>query len=383
MMKLNSAKGNEVDMATAMGTRPLRLQDMLKTAMAQSATKVNASLEAARQMDVSAEKTAEKVSGDVDHDYALKLASAIEYIADELPKEASGMGGPYSLHESKVEPGKGPGALHVMQAESSDKPIEPNGQGHVHSHQVHGGGALQKSMPAGPATQLENTMDSPAGFHGKQETAMSGGKGKTAAAIKGAFKKVAEDAEKKETEGMEAAKKGLEKAEKAHESEPENKKEGSAGNPLVDYMLTKTKVAEDAINPAQISAGAAVPPDTSASGEAGGQPVGGAPQGPSSLVGSNESARDYKRDQAYSPRKGELKQYFNEPALTMSTDKTLAEAFDHTSQAGTKFASAGVGTGTKVAAARAVLSKLAEEAEEKKSVKDKGEKKEKDSGASC
>jgi hypothetical protein len=121
------------------------------------------------------------------------------------------------------------------------------------------------------------------------------------------------------------------------------------------------KVAEDAINPAKISAGAATPPDTSASGESGGAPAGGAPQGPTGLIGSNESAINYKPGTAHSPRKAELKSYFNEPALSSATDKTLAAAFENTGKAGTKFASAQVGTGTKVAAARAVLAKLAED----------------------
>ena len=296
---------------------------------------------------------------------------------------------------------------------SEENPIKPNTQGHGHSHQVAHGGPLHKSMPSGPTTQLENNMDRPAGFHSTQTTAMSGGQGKTAAAkvamekcakcgkemekcacgktaaaspaakIKAAFaavKTAAEDPEKKETEGMEAAKKGLEKAEKAHESEPENK-EGSALDPLTAHLLAKigaakgkTKTAEDAINPAHISAGAAVPPETSEAGQPGGEPVGGKPQGPSGLVGSNESAQNYKKNQAYAGRKTELGKYFNEPALTSSTDKTLSEAFEHTPQAGTKFASAGTGGSTKVAAAKAVLSKLAEEAASKSPAKDpKGE----------
>ena len=101
--------------------------------------------------------------------------------------------------------------------------------------------------------------------------------------------------------GGEEAKKGLSKAEAAHESEPENKedKEASAKMAgLVAGMRAHIKVAEDAINPAQISAGKAVPPDTSASGQPGGEPVGGAPQGPTSLVGSNEAAQNYTKGQS-------------------------------------------------------------------------------------
>lgn len=126
----------------------------------------------------------------------------------------------------------------------------------------------------------------------------------------------------------------------------------------VDNFLAYVKQAEDAINPAQISAGPAVPPDTSASGEAGGAPVAGMPQGPHGLIHSNDAAINYKKQTAYSPRKSELAQYFNEPALSSATDKTLNQAFAHTGEAGAKIASAQL---VKSAAARALLSKLATE----------------------
>jgi len=140
---------------------------------------------------------------------------------------------------------------------------------------------------------------------------------------------------------------------------PEMPKEGSA---LVDNFLTHIKQAEDAINPASISAGPAVPPDTSASGESGGAPVAGMPQGPRGLVGSNESAINYKKQTAYAPRKSELAQYFNEPALSSATDSTLNQAFAHTGEAGVKISAAQL---LKSASARALLAKLAGEEKEK------------------
>lgn len=145
-------------------------------------------------------------------------------------------------------------------------------------------------------------------------------------------------------------------------------KKGSAQLSLVDDFLGHVKQAEDAINPANISAGPAVPPDTNASGEAGGAPVGGMPQGPSSLIGSNESAINYKKQTAYSPRKSELAQYFNEPAMSAATDRTLHEAFAHTGEAGVKISAAQL---TKSAAARALLAKMA--GEEKAAEKEKDE----------
>lgn len=396
-------------MGTAIGTRPLRLQDMLKTAMSESAQKINVSNEAARQQSIVEEptKTAATQTEGVDHDYCLKLASAVEMIIDTLDKHGADLAGPYNLTENKQEVGKGPGALHVMEAEASKRFPEHQGQGH---HVVPMTPGLEKGLKTERApSKLETNMEHPAGLHSTQTTAMSGGQGKTAeekcakcnkpmdkcacggktaeaspaAKIKAAFvaasatKTAAPEAEKKETEGMDEAKKGLDKAEAAHKSEPENKEGSAKPNSLVEYLLSKTgglkKTAEDAINPAHISAGAAVPPDTSAAGEPGGAPAGGAGEGPKGLVSSNESAQHYKKNQAYAPRKAELAKYFAEPALTMSTDKTLAEAFEHTGQAGTKFASA-TGGSTKVAAARAVLAKLAEEAGQKNANNPKGEK---------
>jgi len=133
---------------------------------------------------------------------------------------------------------------------------------------------------------------------------------------------------------------------------------------LADVLLGITKKAEDAINPAQISAGAAVPPDTSAAGESGGAPAGGMPQGPTSLVGSNESSMNYNKNEAKAPVKTDMKKYFNEPALSGSTDTTLRAAFEHSSaKDNNKMAS--VQGATKTAAARALLSKLAEAAQAK------------------
>ena len=133
------------------------------------------------------------------------------------------------------------------------------------------------------------------------------------------------------------------------------KKHGSVEH-AVDDFLDYIKQAEDAINPAQISAGPAVPPDTNASGEPGGQPVGGAPSGPHSLIHSNDAAINFKRQTAYAPRKSELAAYFSEPALSAATDKTLNEAFAHTGEAGVKISAAQL---VKSASARALLTKLA------------------------
>jgi hypothetical protein len=206
---------------------------------------------------------------------------------------------------------------------------------------------------------------------GKEKEKCSCG-GKMAAAIRERFTKVAgiktgSSAEKKETEGMEEAKKGLDKAEAAHKSEPENKKEASGFLGLAAVVLPKVKIAEDAINPAQISAGAAVPPDTREAGQPGGIQAKGSGPG---MVSSNKGAIDYKKGTAKAEPKTDSNRYWNEPALSGGTDKTLAMSFKHTGEAGTKFASAE--GQTKTAAARALLTKLAQAAEEKKNAAEKG-----------
>jgi len=79
---------------------------------------------------------------------------------------------------------------------------------------------------------------------------------------------------------------------------------------------------------------------TSASGESGGSPVGGMPQGPTGLISSNQSAIDYTKGQAYANRKQDMKAYLSEPMMSAANDTVLRNAFDHTSEAGPKIASA-------------------------------------------
>lgn len=132
-------------------------------------------------------------------------------------------------------------------------------------------------------------------------------------------------------------------------------KEASVGN-LVDGFLAYVKQAEDAINPAHISAGPAVPPDASASGE-------GTPSLPSgaSLVGSNESAINYNKQQAKAEPKRDMGAYVSEPALSAAHDTTLQQAFAHTGQAGVKISSA-QDAAMRVSASRELLSSIAEAA---------------------
>jgi hypothetical protein len=338
-----------------MASRPM-LQDLVKAAMTDASQRASVNAEAHLQSTKTAEdKKCEKCGKEkcacmgktasaFQVDLGEKLAGALDFMAGELLKNAEGsLGGPYNLKEHLV--GSPPG---VSQATASTSLPDHKGQA-TPAHVTPMSPPLQKDLPAEHgATQMKDNIAEGLEHQKMPPNIVSSGKHASVADMvtaKLAATKIASEAEKKETEGLAAAKAGIEHAEAAHKSEPENKKEGAAApTSLVDYMAAKiaaeTKVAEDAINPARISAGAAVPPATSQAGQPGGTPVGGAPKGPSSLVGSNDSARHYQRSAAYAPRKAELGKYLKEPALSMEHDSVLRDAFKHTAQAGTKFASA-------------------------------------------
>lgn len=349
-----------------MSTTPT-LQNMVKSALDGANSRVRIAEEAAIQQANMGDKTAsekcseckkepctckdKKASAGLTSEYVEKLARALEFAAPFV-KSAADLAGPYNLTDHTQAVGKGPGALHVMQAEASKPLPDHKGQGRT---QIPVSTPLQTAV-AGSKTQLENNHAKHT--HGEM---IQKNVGKTASVIA----KLAKDekAEKEETEGMSQASKGLEKAEKAH-SEENEKKEASLLDIFLGVKKASIKTAEDAINPAHISAGAAVPPDTSAAGESGGTPAGGAPQGPTGLVGSNESAINYNKNQAKAPSKTDSSKYWNEPALSGANDTVLRDAFVHSSASdNNKMASAnGV---TKTAAARALLSKLAETAQDK------------------
>jgi len=146
-------------------------------------------------------------------------------------------------------------------------------------------------------------------------------------------------------------------ASRIHGEHSKHKEASASDGRLVDYFLSMTKAAEDAINPAKISAGAAVPPETSASGESGGAPVGGQPQGPVGLIGSNDAAINFQKREAKAPVKTQMARILTEPALSAAHDHTLDQAFDNTGKAGVKISSS-----VRALSARAVLEKMAEEA---------------------
>lgn len=128
-----------------------------------------------------------------------------------------------------------------------------------------------------------------------------------------------------------------------------NKKEASVQR-VLDIM---SKMAgED--SPAHIQAAHHDnPPDASAAGEG----VRGLP-GQAALIGSNQAAINYTKQQAKAVPKARMGEVLHEPAQKKSTDPVLHQNLDATPSAGVKISSV-----EKLAAARALLTKIAEEGE--------------------
>lgn len=326
---------SEVFMPAA--TPRFTIHEMIKAASQGAADHAAVTAEAARQLadetaTVVVEKTA-SVGGNtlesIPTDYVEKLASAVEYVLE------------HSQIDEEVQPekvatiGEGPNTLKTMEGPGGKNTVAPGQQGSATpSHQVPKTtpNVNPGNQPHGPATALENNKP----VAGKQK--VSAAQPQFTAPIADLRKLAGVKGETKEAAAPAAA--GVDPR-------------------LVDLMLNAVKTAEDAINPAHISAGSADSTmlQRSAAGEDGGAPAGGKPQGPTNLVSSNDAARNYTKGEAKSQVKGQLAKVLSEPALSSAHDNVLQKTLSHTGQAGVKISSE-----LKTAAARAVLEKMAEEA---------------------
>lgn len=330
-------------MTTTIAQRP-SLQDMVKSAMAGTAARASITSEAIRQMAIQDEepgedKTASAALDQGEHystEHIHKLASALEFI-EETIKTAS----------PALSPGHGPGALEVSESAKGNKPpLEPG----------HSGQAIPKNQPPkSPALQAEKVQGGKAntGLETNDEMKHPKMQHKTASAV--------EELEQKNRERF--AKLAQKGGDCMPPKAPIEKKASG-----VDVAMIR-KLAEDAINPASISAGKATPPDASASGE-------GVPSEPGDvtsqkrMIASNQAAIDYTKGQAKAQPKREVSQLLAQPALTTAGDNVLQQTLSHTGEAGVKIAQDAL----RVKAARALLSNLIEKVaseEEKKSGKKK------------
>lgn len=382
---------------TTMHERP-SLQAMVKAAMAGTTQQLSVNLEASRQASTRG-GTTKTASANADPKHVStemigKLANALGFIEQELRKEA------------ELAPGEGPGALQVLEATSSETNIDAGESGQA---------TAQNQPPKTPATQPEQVQSGSAGTgletnddmqHPEQPVEpIKNASGLAAsnmlrlqkmampllpaAGLKGlpgrAKTQVGQVAQKVVGKGKELAgkatnfakehKQGLGTAAlgataggagfaagKLHSFAKDKEKKGSAPITLL------RKMAEDAINPAQISSSASVnpaepPPGASASQE-------GVPAEPADvtsqkrLISSNEAAINYTKGQAKADPKKDVNQVLQEPALTSSTDKVLQQAFDNTGAAGVKISSAGSlrKTAMQVGSQRVLLDRLLKQA---------------------
>lgn len=327
MLQVKTAQQGEDRMATVMG-RP-SIQDMIQAAVAGSAERMSVNAEAMHQMKLAAEKCdkcekspcvceekkASAKLAPVENEktastHVEKVAAALEYAALCVKEGSIHIDGGTS---HGIGPGEGPGALHVMESPGGPPPGGTNMGTAIPKNIPPKNPPMQKGLtgPVGGGVSLmKNDLDHAPGGPGHQHTALP------------------------------------------------NMKTGSAPMALI---LAKTaelkKAAEDALNPAQISAGRTVPPDTRESGQAGPPSPHGA-----SMVASSQSVTNLTRRDAKAGPKADMHAYLNQPALTAEGDKVLQNAFVHTGQAGAKIASAdGAEAMMKTAAVRAYLEKLVNE----------------------
>ena len=344
------AHQEKTSMTATMQRRP-SLHDLVKEAMEGTANKVNISLEAARIAGEPAEpvKTAEvQPQESVPTEYCEKLASALDYLSKQ-----AGEG-------SLLGPGKGPNALPVLKAEASSKPIEPNSQGEGKTKIPEHPASAASGVAKDPATGLETN----AKMQHKEQPADPMNGGKTASAQAPAA--VVDELLKKNMDRLFG---------KTASAEPPAAPPAPApADDILSRNLARLgiqKTAEDAINPAHITGGAAVPPEASASGEK-------VPSEPAdvnsqkNLIGSNEAAINFTKGEAKRDPKSDAGKVWTEPALSAATDKTLQEAFAHTGAAGVKISH----QLSKTAAAQAMLERMVEEVENSKNASKSGADKE-------
>lgn len=135
-------------------------------------------------------------------------------------------------------------------------------------------------------------------------------------------------------------------------------------------LLYLMKIAEDAINPAHISAGPAsaqgaeAPDGVSASQEGPVPPMPSPANSQASLVGSNDAAIAYTKRDAKANMRADMAHLLSEPMQAASGDSVLQKTLDHTG--GAKIAHL-----SKTAAAQALLLKLAQAQEMPKKAKGK------------
>jgi hypothetical protein len=370
-----------------MAQRPT-LHEMMKAAMEGTIERVDINSEATRQLSGHRGEDSTKVASAADvqpehysTEHILKMASAIDYIANTIKVADSG---------NIQQPGKGPGALKVLESTVHGTTMEAGAAGH----------AIAKDRPPEhPSTQTEEAQIGKANTGMETNDGMHHGK-QPLHPIKNQHASIApahplpnptQSTKEGSAEGQlfqENIKRlGLDKLAAKGKTPPPAKaaakpapKAAAKPAPAVKGKAPikhLRKMAEDAINPSHIEAGKDNPPDFSESGK-------DVPRQPSdvssqarSMLGSNQSAIDFTKQQAKADPKSDVDQILEQPALTRAGDSVLHKVLTHTGEAGVKISSAVpslAGDTVKVAAARALLSNLMDKVATDKGAKDKQKK---------
>jgi hypothetical protein len=347
----------EISMARMM-TRPT-MHDLVKEAMAGTLSKVDITAEAARQLGHPVTPQEQTKTAAVEQSAVLpdevieKYASALEHLAKEAADPGSA-----GVASPGVGPGQGAGqVMEVLEAKAEGDGVMEAGQsGQAISKDVPKKDPTMRSFPdsKGPANVMDDNLEMQ---HPEQPVDPMGNEHASNAAQK--------QAEANLQHLLELS--GMAQGEEAKTAALAQKN-----------MELLAKMAEDAINPAQISGGQASAQGADAPDGASAAQEGPIPPEPSDvksqkqMIATNQAAIDYTKRQAKADPKKDLGKVIDEPALSAAHDSVLQKAWTHTNEAGAKIASAESPSSklTKTAAAHALLLKLAEEAEaEKKKAK--------------
>jgi len=273
-----------------------------------------------------------------DPDEVEKLASALESVADQLVKEADKV-------DNGGEKKQGGEQLAVMTPVGGKQSYKKDSS---KSHNVPMKTGLEKGDANVAATQVPNDhAKAPGGApypkKGVMKTASEGVMAKIQAAVqKPALEKEAEFPPKKEEKKDEGEKKPnpfAAKADKKDEKKDDKKdeeKKASAEESPVDFILGKLSSVYNGKESKQ-----------------GGEQLANKAPVPSNpgreMISSNAAATNAKKVQAKAPQKKLLSQVLTEPALSKSTDSKVHENLRNATKGGVK-----------IAAARALLQKIAE-----------------------
>lgn len=324
-----------------------------------------------------------------------KLASAVAWCNEHFIKEAVGEPEPPRSHDPPGAPGVGPGeGTGVLEINKQPTP----GTQSTETGQASSQGKVPATNPpadspspgqTNPATAIHTDMNErPGGTEDwtnkdvmKQAASRDFYKAKGLKRVKqllsGAYKRGLEtstpgaDRVKREARKVLATRVGAGAAgagalggagygiSKLVGKKKDKKKEASVAR----VLGVMNKMAEDANNPAKIGASTtnphqSSPEGVSAAGEGGKPPVPGEVSKQESMVGSNEAATNYTKQQAKAVPKARMGEVLDEPAQKKSTDPVLHQNLDAASGAGVKLSSI-----TKRAAAEALLRKIAQEGE--------------------